>query len=68
METHNWLGFENEDREEKAGRAEYADYLEQSSMSPEDEQAHALYVQRVAAEYGFTLSDWQPMIPTRDLV
>jgi hypothetical protein len=67
METHNWLGFENEDHEERAGRAEYADFDEQSELSPDDERAHALYVERIALEYGFPLSDWQPTIPSRDL-
>ena len=65
MDTHNWLGFEGEDHEEKAGRAEYADFDEQSSLSAEDEAAHGVFVARVAAEYGFPLSDWQPMIPSR---
>jgi hypothetical protein len=65
METHSWLGFENEEHEGTAGRAEYSDFDQQSELSPEDEREHAEYVRRVAAEHGFPLSNWQPTIPSR---
>lgn len=44
----------------------YADYDAASKLSPEDEKEHALYVERVAAEYGFPLSNWVPTISSRD--
>jgi hypothetical protein len=61
-----WFGFEGEDHEGGL-HAEYAVVDEQIELSPEDEKEHAEYVSRVAAEYGFPLSDWTPTIPSRDL-
>jgi hypothetical protein len=65
METHSWLGFENEEHEGRAGRAEYADFDQQSELTPQDARAHAMFVRNVAAEYGFPLSTWVPTIPLR---
>ena len=62
METYSWMGFENEEHEGRGGRAEYRDFDEQSELSAEDEREHAIYVRRVAAEYGFPLSNWTPTI------
>jgi hypothetical protein len=66
METGNWLGFEDEEHEGRSGRAEYRDFDEQSDLSPEDEREHAVYVRAVAAEHGFTLSNWSPTLPSKE--
>jgi hypothetical protein len=67
MQTSTWFGFEGEGHE--GGQpVEYGACAEDLEMSPADEAAHAEYAKRVAAEYGFPLADWQPTIPTRDLV
>jgi hypothetical protein len=63
MSTH-WLGFEDEEFE-GAACAEYADFDEQLSLSQQDEREHAEYASRVAAEFGFPLSNWTPTIPSR---
>ena len=65
METRDWLGFEDEEHEGRAGRAEYSDFNEQSELSPEAEARHNEVVRSVAAEWGFPLSDWTPTIPSR---
>jgi hypothetical protein len=65
METGNWLGFEDEEHEGRAGRAEYADFNEQSELAPEDEKEHHEVVRSVAAEWDFPLPDWTPTIPSR---
>ena len=65
LETGTWLGFEDEDHEWRSGRAEYADFDAPTELPPDEERAHAIYVRRVAAEFGFPLSDWQPTIPGR---
>jgi len=65
METHSWLGFEDEEHEGGAG-AEYADFEEQSGLAPDDEREHGEFVRRVGDEYGFPLSDWTPTIPSRE--
>jgi hypothetical protein len=64
IDTHNWLGFEDEDHEGRA-KAEHTDFEEQSALSPEAEAEHAEFVRRVAAEYEFPLSNWTPTIPSR---
>jgi hypothetical protein len=66
METHSWLGFENEEHEGRAGRAEYVDFDEQGALPAEDETAHAAVVRSIADEYGFPLSNWTPTIPSRE--
>ena len=45
--------------------AEYSDFDEQASLEREAERAHSEFVERVAAEFGFTLSKWTPIIPVR---
>lgn len=65
METHNWLGFEGEEHEGRAGRADYADFDQQAGLSPQDEAEHAERVRWVAEEHGFPLSNWTPTIPSR---
>jgi hypothetical protein len=65
MEAEHWLGFEGEDHEGGLP-ADYAAVEEQAELKPEHERAHAEFVGRVAAEYGFPLSDWAPTIPTRE--
>ena len=50
----------------RGGRAEYSDFHEESELSAEDQRAHAIYVRRVGAEYGFPLTNWSPTIPQRD--
>lgn len=37
----------------------------EGELSPEDEKEHAEVVSQVAAEHGFSLSDWTPAIPSR---
>ena len=67
MSTHDWLGFEDEEHEGNA-HAEYHDFDEQATLSPEAEREQHEFVRRVAAEYGFPLSNWAPTIPTRQRV